>query len=666
MSEPNTSVWKSFFWVMLLALIGVYALYHHYTGSLHSDLDRTIAELGQVSRTLKTTDGKLDESVQEAQAAQQQIQRLIAERNQDKQTLQSRHEQAVASLKDQHAKELATVKDQHNQAITAVQADLASANQAKDDLQKQIEELAKAKGEVEDELATTKESESSLRTRLVDVAETQKELQAKLDADNKTIAGLNFELNTANQLEAALRDKLERGAARQKRLQTLVDTEEAAINELKSKLVATTQKRESLQTALNDEGDSGSGQPPAAMQEELAKSQATIAQLREELAAAAAERKDLTSKLVQGKDSEAKAPEGDKALQQRYDRAKAQAEQLSGQVKQLQGALDAKTKELESAQQGMAAAGSDADKAAKLQAELQRLRAQQSEQAKELQAAKADAVAASAALEQERDALQTQIGKLKGERARALKAVEERVTAAQAKLDQERTALTQQLELVRSQREQRTAEAESQSAKLSEGLAAARGELAKVKQEQSDRIEALNAKLADADKALADLRAEMQAKTAQHQQELANVEAASKASLNRVQSLYDSAAELGGSLTDGGIRLSLAGDELQFQSGAATLPDRDLPTLDQVAALLKQRPDLHARVEGHTDSSGSAQINQELSQKRAEAVMQALVSRGVDPDRITAKGYGADHPIASNANESGRSENRRVEIYVIQ
>ena len=59
MSEPNTSVWKSFFWIMLLALIGVYALYHHYTGSLHSDLDRTIAELGQVSRTLKTTDGKL-------------------------------------------------------------------------------------------------------------------------------------------------------------------------------------------------------------------------------------------------------------------------------------------------------------------------------------------------------------------------------------------------------------------------------------------------------------------------------------------------------------------------------------------------------------------------------------------------------------------------------
>ena len=666
MSEPNTSVWKSFFWIMLLALIGVYTLYHYYTGSLHSELDQTIAELNQVSRTLKTTDGKLDESVQEAQAAQQQIQRLIAERDQDKQTLQSRHEQAVAALKGQHAKELAAVKDQHQQTIAAIQEDLASANQAKEDLQKQIDDLTGAKGAVEDELAKTKESESSLRARLVDVAETQRELQAKLDADNKTIAGLNFELNTANQLEAALRDKLERGTARQKRLQTLVDTEEAAVTELANKLVAATQKRESLQTALDDEGNSDSAQPLAVMQEQLAKSQATIAKLREELAAAVAERQDLTGKLVQDKGAAAKPSPADKALQQRYAEAKTQAEQLSGQVTKLQAALDAKTKELETAQQTMTAVGTDTDTAAKLQAQLQQLRAQQSEQAKQLQAAKADAAAASDALEQEREVLQEQIGKMKGEHARALQAAEERVTAAQAKLDQERRALTQQLELVRSQREERAAEAESQSAKLSEELAAARGELAKVKQEQSARIEALNAKLADADKALADLRAEMQAKTAQHQQELANVEAASKASLNRVQSLYDSAAELGGSLTDEGIRLSLAGDELQFPSGAATLPNRDLPTLDQVAALLKQRPDLHARVEGHTDSSGSAQINQELSQKRAEAVMQALVSRGVDADRITAKGYGADHPIASNATEAGRSENRRVEVYVIQ
>ncbi len=92
----------------------------------------------------------------------------------------------------------------------------------------------------------------------------------------------------------------------------------------------------------------------------------------------------------------------------------------------------------------------------------------------------------------------------------------------------------------------------------------------------------------------------------------------------------------------------------------------ELPTLDRVAALLAQRPGLTARVEGHTDSSGSAAINQDLSQQRAEAVMQALVARGVDAGRINATGYGADRPIASNATEAGRRANRRVEVYVIE
>ncbi|MGB5736222.1 MAG: OmpA family protein, partial [Thiohalocapsa sp.] len=89
-------------------------------------------------------------------------------------------------------------------------------------------------------------------------------------------------------------------------------------------------------------------------------------------------------------------------------------------------------------------------------------------------------------------------------------------------------------------------------------------------------------------------------------------------------------------------------------------------TLDRVTTLLEQRPDLTARVEGHTDSSGGAAINQDLSQQRAQAVMQALITRGVAGDRLSAKGYGAERPIASNATEAGRRANRRVEIYVIE
>jgi outer membrane protein OmpA-like peptidoglycan-associated protein len=67
-------------------------------------------------------------------------------------------------------------------------------------------------------------------------------------------------------------------------------------------------------------------------------------------------------------------------------------------------------------------------------------------------------------------------------------------------------------------------------------------------------------------------------------------------------------------------------------------------------------------VEGHTDSTGSAETNQELSMKRAAAVRDALVSRGVSADRISVEGFGAARPIADNTSQAGRANNRRVEI----
>jgi outer membrane protein OmpA-like peptidoglycan-associated protein len=117
-------------------------------------------------------------------------------------------------------------------------------------------------------------------------------------------------------------------------------------------------------------------------------------------------------------------------------------------------------------------------------------------------------------------------------------------------------------------------------------------------------------------------------------------------------------------MTDAGIRLALGGDRLRFASGSAALPAAELPDLDRTAKLLAERPELSARIEGHTDSVGSRALNQSLSQQRAEAVMAALVERGVDAARLTAEGIGPDRPIASNDTPAGRSQNRRVEIYV--
>jgi outer membrane protein OmpA-like peptidoglycan-associated protein len=88
-------------------------------------------------------------------------------------------------------------------------------------------------------------------------------------------------------------------------------------------------------------------------------------------------------------------------------------------------------------------------------------------------------------------------------------------------------------------------------------------------------------------------------------------------------------------------------------------------TLDRVAQSLTQYPNSLIDVYGHTDSTGSDAYNQTLSQNRAQAVADYLSSRGVAPARIRAQGFGKTRPIASNATDSGRAANRRVEIKIV-
>ena len=86
------------------------------------------------------------------------------------------------------------------------------------------------------------------------------------------------------------------------------------------------------------------------------------------------------------------------------------------------------------------------------------------------------------------------------------------------------------------------------------------------------------------------------------------------------------------------------------------------PTLDKVVAVLKAQPAWKLTIEGHTDSSGGDAHNQELSNRRAEAVKSYLVGAGIGADRLTARGLGASAPLASNDTPLGRSQNRRVEL----
>ena len=103
---------------------------------------------------------------------------------------------------------------------------------------------------------------------------------------------------------------------------------------------------------------------------------------------------------------------------------------------------------------------------------------------------------------------------------------------------------------------------------------------------------------------------------------------------------------------------SLAG----FSTGAAKLPTNAMPKIDELAATLKNNPGENVVIEGHTDNVGSPEYNQALAMKRAETVRDALVSRGIDPNRIAVRSVGEDNPVASNDTGLGRWENRSAQV----
>jgi len=103
--------------------------------------------------------------------------------------------------------------------------------------------------------------------------------------------------------------------------------------------------------------------------------------------------------------------------------------------------------------------------------------------------------------------------------------------------------------------------------------------------------------------------------------------------------------------------------DLAFDTNSDKLKGTEWPILEVMASLLKKDPASRIQVTGHTDATGNADANQDLSRRRAESVKKALTDHyGADPSRIATKGYGAEQPLAPNDEEKGRSINRRVEI----
>lgn len=148
--------------------------------------------------------------------------------------------------------------------------------------------------------------------------------------------------------------------------------------------------------------------------------------------------------------------------------------------------------------------------------------------------------------------------------------------------------------------------------------------------------------------------AEQQAQAAQAQAQQA------EAAKQQADAAQRQLADMKAKQTDRGMVLTL-GDVL-FDTAKATLKPGADSIMDRVAAFMKSNEGTKVIVEGHTDSRGSAEYNQQLSERRAEAVADALAFRGIDRSRVEPVGRGKDLPVASNDTQAGRQQNRRVDL----
>jgi outer membrane protein OmpA-like peptidoglycan-associated protein len=200
---------------------------------------------------------------------------------------------------------------------------------------------------------------------------------------------------------------------------------------------------------------------------------------------------------------------------------------------------------------------------------------------------------------------------------------------------------------------------------------------------EKNRLEAEKLRLQSLARAEEAARAQQEAEAARRESELSSAEAeaarrvaeaqATEAQLARreadlavaaADSLRLQLASMTSRREARGEVMTLSGDA--FPSGQASLRPEARANLQRVIDFVQSAGAAKVVIEGHTDNRGSANLNQALSQQRAEAVRAALVEEGVDPARLSAVGLGMDQPVADNASAEGRARNRRVEIVVLR
>jgi outer membrane protein OmpA-like peptidoglycan-associated protein len=123
-------------------------------------------------------------------------------------------------------------------------------------------------------------------------------------------------------------------------------------------------------------------------------------------------------------------------------------------------------------------------------------------------------------------------------------------------------------------------------------------------------------------------------------------------------------AELEAEQTERGLVLTLG--DILFDVDRAELNPGGIQQVGRIADFLREFPERNVVIEGHTDSTGADGYNEELSLRRAYAIEDFLISEGIDPRRVIARGYGKRYPVATNDTTAGRQQNRRVEIVILK
>jgi outer membrane protein OmpA-like peptidoglycan-associated protein len=230
-------------------------------------------------------------------------------------------------------------------------------------------------------------------------------------------------------------------------------------------------------------------------------------------------------------------------------------------------------------------------------------------------------------------------------------------------------ARTREADAARSQAATARAESAEQGLAADRRVATARAESAEQGLAADRRVAAARAESAEqglaADRQVATARAEgaeqkLAADQARSESDAARVAAAN--SEQQTTELQRQIEELQARVTDRGLVLTL-GDVL-FETGRADLRTGTAGNLNKLALFLNKHPDRTVAIEGYTDSVGSQDYNQALSQRRADSVRSYLVRQGIGSGRLTASGMGTSDPVAGNDSAAGRQQNRRVEVII--